>query len=135
MGILPSVYLEPFMDKTGLATGDLSETSVDISWDKTECPPFDYTVDYTLVNLEGCDTTTVQTNFGSIEKDAEASVTLSNLASSSEYEVIVSSMNKEGNPRQLRRNFVTLGAGERRETNDGFDELCIVQGVPKRTTP
>ena len=90
----------------------LSETSADISWDKIECPPYDYTVDYTLVNLEGCNDTSVATSFGSVAKDTDPSATLENLASGSDYEVIVSSINKNGNPRLLKCRFVTLVSGE-----------------------
>ena len=90
----------------------VSETSVAISWDKIECPPYDYTVNYTLVNLEGCNDTSVVTSFGSVAKDTDPSATLENLASGSDYEVIVSSMNKDGDPRLLRWSFVTLESGE-----------------------
>ena len=105
-------FTEPFMVNARLQVNAISETSVDISWDKTECPPYDYTVDYTLVNLQGCNDTSVVTSIGPVAKDTDPSVTLDNLAPSSEYEVIVSSTNKDGHRSQLIWNFVTLASGE-----------------------
>ena len=100
------------MVNTRLQINTASETNVDISWEKSECPPYDYTVDYTLVNLEGCDDTAVTTSIGSVAKDDIPSATLENLSPSSDYEVIVISMNKDGHQKQLSRSFVTLKSGE-----------------------
>ena len=89
----------------------ITETTADISWEKTECPPSDYTVKYTLVKLGQCPRNT-EFNFGSIGKDQETTATLNSLEPGSEYEVIVCSMNKDGDQRQIYRNVVTSESGK-----------------------
>ena len=93
---------------------DITETGAVITWDKAECPPSYYTVEYTLVELAGqlasCQSVRVVTNYRTVDREDEASITLDNLFPGSMYEVIVSS-GSNGNQR-LSMEFTTLESGK-----------------------
>ena len=118
------------MSNTGLEISDITKTSAVITWNKSDCPPSDYDFQYTLIGLPKCQADRVEADYGSKDKDDEATISLDNLFSGSAYEVRVSSVTTDGSPRRLSTmGFVTLEDGKI------FVKTCFLNTCDQRRCP